>query len=284
MLWFAIPFLNAFGTLLGLGATLIIEKAVNPKFMNGGLPVMAIIFALLFSLSAARCMINFLKEKLIINFAGKLDGSLYRELTMPLERTMLNTRLLARRFTEKIRDVQRIHQAASLLIGGILCDGLLLLAMLISLYLYFPVLVLPEALVVVFLLFLADRQLPWMLITYQSGDKPAPQLKLAGSTEHTREEAIAHGIESNAGFSRKAMLLSAQANRLNLYFDAITSINLIMVLAYGLIQLQGSTASYQEFILGIVLCYVIVGTGTKICNQLFLVAHGAGILGKSYRS
>jgi ABC-type bacteriocin/lantibiotic exporter with double-glycine peptidase domain len=281
ILWFAIPMLNAFGTLLGLGATLVIEKAVSPAFLDGQMSVLILIFTLLFSLSAAKCLINYFKERLIINFAGKLDSNLYTEFTSSIERSLFNPRLLTRKFSETIKDVQRIHQAASILIGGILCDGLIVLIMLAGLYFYFPALVLPELAIIMILLGLTDKQLPFMLINYQSSQFSLLQTSTQTHQEpQNRNQLIASAMEANSAFSKKSSRLSANANKLNLYFDAISSANIILVLAYTIGQLRSSTASYQEFIFGIILCYGVIATATKICNQLFLVAHGADMLGR----
>jgi ATP-binding cassette subfamily B protein len=280
VLWFAVPLLNAFGTLLGLGATLIIEKSVSQQFLEAGLTLMILIFVLLFSLSAARCMINYIKERLIINFAGKLDRSLFLEFSEPLERSLFNSRQLVRRFGDTIKDVQRIHQAASMLIGGILCDIVMVVIMLCALYFYFPELILPESGIVIVLLWLTDKQLPFMLVNYQSGqntDLLSPATRIAGEQDH-RKNMLKNGIEANDGFSRKSTTLSINANRLNLYFEAISSLNVIVVLAFTMIQLKNGNASYQEFLFGIILSYAIIGSATKICNQLFLVAHGTMML------
>jgi|GEM_PF-5061808 len=285
ILWFAIPLLNAFGTLLGLGATLIIEKAVTQQFLNGGTGILIIIFTLLFSLSAAKCLVNFLKERMIINFAGKLDAVLYREFTASMGTTIFNGRVLTRRFTETIKDVQRVHQSASILIGGILCDGVIILVMLLGLYFYFPALVAPEAAVILVLLLLTDRQLPFMLINYQSAHHaiiPA-STQIPGNPPEV-EQLIGSGIAANAVYSRISLKLSVNANKLNLYFDALSSVNIILVLAYTIGQLRSGAASYQEFIFGIILCYGIVATATKICNQLFLVAQGAQMLRRHIRN
>jgi hypothetical protein len=227
-------------------------------------------------------VINYIKERLIINFAGKLDSLLYLEFIPSFERSLFNSRLLTRRFTETIKDVQRVHQSASILIGGILCDGLMIVVMLICLYFYFPALILPESIIIIILIWLTDRQLPFMLVNYQSAQKaiiPA-YVETAQDKSFERERLVNSGIEANSAFSRKSQRLSANANRLNFYFDGISSINIILVLAYTIGQLRSSAASYQEFIFGIILCYATVAAATKICNQLFLVAHGAEMLGR----
>jgi ABC-type bacteriocin/lantibiotic exporter with double-glycine peptidase domain len=282
VLWLAIPFLNTFATLLGFGATLVIEKAVSPQFLNGELNLMVLIFILLLSLSAAKCGINFIKQRLIINFAGKLDTLLYVDIISSLEQSLFNTRLLTRKFSEAIKDVQRIHQSASMLIGGIFCDGFMMLIMFICLYFYFPVLIFPEAGVVCILLWLTDYRLPFMLINYKSTQAVERLISHDGAENNLSERThlMNSGIMANSVFSRKSQRLSAMANRLNFYFEAITSGNLLLILAYAISQLRMSSASYQEFLFGLILCYGIVATATKICNQLFLVANGVEILSR----
>jgi hypothetical protein len=120
-----------------------------------------------------------------------------------------------------------------------------------------------------------------MLINYQSSQfSPVPVDAQVQRGPEDRGQLIASAREANSAFSKKAFRLSVNANKLNLYFDAISSINMILVLAYTIGQLRSSSASYQEFILGIILCYGAKATATKICNQLFLVAHGADMLGR----
>ena len=282
ILWIAIPLLNAFGTLLGLGATLVIEKAVSPQFLDSEQTLMIMIFILLFSLSLAKCVINYIKERLIINFASKLDSLLYLEFVSSFRRSLFNPRLLSRKFMESIKDVQRIHQSASILIGGILCDSLMVCIMLTVLYFYFPLLIFPETGMIIIMIWLMDRQLPFMLVNYRSAqNRIFPAFKTdPADYSFNREELIRSGFDANSAFSRKSRRLSIKANRLNFYCDTISSVNFLLVLAYGIGELRQSVVSYQEFIFGIVLCYGIAAITTKICNQMFLVAYGTEILSR----
>ncbi|HTI58998.1 cysteine peptidase family C39 domain-containing protein [Mucilaginibacter sp.] len=284
IIWFAVPLLNVFGSLLGLGATLVVEKAITPQFLNAQSGFIALVFVLLACLSLAKCAVGFVKERLVINFASRLDASLYLELIAPSERLMQVNGLLLKRFSETIRDVQRIHQSVSMLVGGVLSDGLMLVIILVCIYLYFPVLVVLEIFVVAGLVTLTDRQLPFMLVNFCSTLAPAfPANLMATSHGAERESIIAGGIEANAAFSRKSFRVSVTANKLSLYFDAIASLNLIIVLAYTISRLRTSAASYPEFIFGVILCFAFVNIATKICNSLFLVAQGAERLGRRPR-
>lgn len=274
ILWFSVPLLNVCASMLGLGATIVIEKAVSQPFLNGSRDFMVVVFLLLSSLSAAKCGIGYIRQQLVIQFTGKLDLLLYQCLTAHFGPSIFETKLLVRRYFETIKDVQRVHQSVSVLIGGVLSDGLMLLVMIVTLYFYFPLLVILEISVVTLLVFLTDRQLPFMLINYRS---PQPALD---SSETKPEHLESFGMEANAALSHRALQLSANANKLSFYFDAISSLNILLVLGYALNQLQFSVVSYQEFIFGIILCYAVVAIASKICNQLFLVAQGAERLGR----
>ena len=281
IIWFAVPLLNVFGSLLGLGATLVVEEAVNPQFLNGESGFMALVFILLACLSVAKCAVSYVKERLVISVASRLDASLYLEFIAPFERFLQMNGLLMKRFSESIRDVQRVHQSVSMLVGGVLSDGLMLLIILVCLYFYFSVLVVLEIMVIIALVVLTDRQLPFMLVNYRSALMPViPGNFRANDQPSERESIIAGGIEVNAAYSRKSFRVSVNANKLSLYFDAIASLNLIIALAYTISCLRTSAASYTEFIFGIILCFATVNIATKICNSLFLVAQGAERLGR----
>lgn len=281
ILWFAVPLLNVCGSLLGLGATLVVEKAVSPDFLNGKMGFLVLVFILLSVLFIAKSGISYVKESLVINFASGMDASLYLEFIKPLDRSPLSSGLLAKRFSEAIKDVQRIHQSVSMLVGGVLSDGLMVIILLACLYFYFPVLVLIEAVVIITLLLLTNRQLPFLMITSGSST-PAFFSRMPatdGDGAIKPEQFVAESIEANAAISRKSFRVSARANKLNLHFEAIASLNLVIVLAYCISVLRANGASYPEFIFGVILCFAMINLVTKICNQLFLVAQGAGMLG-----
>jgi ABC-type bacteriocin/lantibiotic exporter with double-glycine peptidase domain len=281
ILWFAVPLLNVCGSLLGLGATLVVEKAISPEFLNGKLGFLTLVFVLLSMLSIARCALSYVKERLVINFASGLDATLYLDFIRQLDRSPFSSGFLAKRFSEAIKDVQRIHQSVSMLVGGVLSDALMVMILLVCIYYYFPLLVLVEAIVIITLLLLTNRQLPFLLVT--SGSVTLPSFtplqtdKPDGASEP--EQLVAASIEANAAISRKSFRVSSRANKLNLYFEAIASFNIVIVLGYCISALRSSGASYPEFIFGVILCFATINLVTKICNQLFLVAQGAGMLG-----
>ena len=215
------------------------------------------------------------------SFASRLDATLYLEFIAPFNRFLPGGGLLSKRFSETIRDVQRVHQSVSMLVGGVLSDGLMLVVVLVCLYFYFPVLVILEISIIAVLVFLTDRQLPFMLVNARSGVVPnLTGVETGSGNGGVRDALIASGMKANAAFSRQSFRLSVNANKLSLYFDAIASLNLIIVLAYTISRLRMSVASYPEFIFGIILCFATVNLSTKICNSLFLVAQGAEQLGR----
>lgn len=280
ILWIAIPMLNTFASTIGLGATLIIEKAVNPGFVDSGWHLMTLIFGLLLFLSLAKGGIGFIKERLMVNFSGKLDNVLFLQWTAPFQRSVCGTNFLKRHYAEAIKDVQRVHQSVSVLIGGLLSDALMLAILLTCLYFYFPLMVLAELTVITLFILLTNRQLPFMMINYRSGLlNPITVSRKPAESEEAELAALAGwGIETNSAFSRKAVTLSSHASKLNFWFDCLSSINILAAIAHMLYQLRLNTASYREFIFGIILCYSVTGLATKICNQLFLVAQGAEML------
>jgi hypothetical protein len=282
ILWFAVPLLSLFGSLVGLGVTLTIEKAVSPQFLNGRTAFMIAVFFLLFCLALAKCCITYVKERLIIKFAGDLDLLLYEELISPFERLLPNTRFLMKRFAETAKDVQRIHQSVAILVGGVLSDGLMVLIMLGCLYLYFPVLVALEFIVIILLVVLTNRQLSFMLVNNRSSVTVfSMRVHLPGKGDIIEPKRVfAESIDENAALARKSQRLSANANKLNFRFELTTAVNLVLVLAYTIREMRVSSASYQEFIFAIILCYASISMATKICNQLFLVAQGAEMLGQ----
>jgi hypothetical protein len=259
--------------------------AMIPQFLNSKFDFMVAVFVLLLCLSLAKCGITYIKERLIIKFASKLDLSLYQDLIDPLQSLFPDTSLLTKRFAEAAKSVQRVHQSVAILVGGILSDGLMVVIMLICLYLYFPGLVLQEVVVMGVLLLLTNRQLPLMLVNNDSrGALSFLRLSLAGPDGRLEpNQVFSESIDENAALARKSLMLSTSANKLNFRFELTTSVNLIMVLAYGISKLRASSVSYQEFIFGIILCYAIIAMAAKICNQLFLVAQGAQLLGQHCR-
>ena len=79
-------------------------------------------------------------------------------------------------------------------------------------------------------------------------------------------------------FAGKTRSISAILNRINLLFDAIGTINIILVLVFSICKLQASLISYEQFLMTLILCYGMGMLIAKVCNQLFIIAQAADML------
>jgi ATP-binding cassette, subfamily C, bacteriocin exporter len=283
MLWLSVPLLNIIAALLGLAVSLVIQKALEPGFLNGKPGFFVVLFALLVLLSAVKCALNYLRQWMIISLGSKMDSTLSLRFLSDLYQAFKPTGLhFTRYYLKTIADIQKIQQAAALLVGVVFSDGLLIMIMFGCLWFYQPLLVFFQVATFLAMVLMIDKYLPLLLIHYDNSQlAPVNSVdQLAhlngGSGEEIDYRSFAENYSRiNDGFAKKSKSLSVVVNRINLSFDIIGTINMIAVVIFTICQLQLHLISYESFLMAIVLCYGMVMLMTKICNQLLTIAQGA---------
>ncbi|MDB5143386.1 MAG: lagD 1 [Mucilaginibacter sp.] len=285
VLWFAVPFLNVVAAMLGLAVSLIIQKAVEPGFLSSKQGFFVLLFILLALVSIAKCAINYLRQWMMIKLGARMDSKLSSMFLGNLHQSYINSNNYRSRFYFKaISEIQKIHQATAVLVGIVFSDGLLVMVMFGCLYFYQPAFVLLEIASFLCMMLVIDKYLPLLLIHYDNGQSQGMLAPVQGDeqrqqTGRLENECFAEKFHQlNELFAKKTSSLSGIANRINLYFDAIGTINIIIVLAFSICKLQAGFISYEQFLMTLILCYGMGMLMAKICNQLFTIAQGADML------
>lgn len=286
ILWWAVPFLNVIAALLGLAVSLIIQKALEPGFLNGKQTFFILLFTLLVLISVAKCSINYLRQWMMISLGSEIDSKLSSMFLNNMYRSFRpSIRYINQYYLKTIAEVQKIHQAVALLIGVVFSDGLIVMIMLGCLFFYQPALVLFEVAVFIAMFIIIDRNLPLLLIHSDNIQVPlirAIDQQIVNPAQSVREMEYesfeANYLRLNEGYSKTAKYLSVMANKINLSFEVISTINIVLVLIFSICKLQAQLISYESFLMIILLCYGMGMLMTKICNQLFNIAQGANML------
>jgi ABC-type bacteriocin/lantibiotic exporter with double-glycine peptidase domain len=288
ILWLSIPFLSIVGAFLGLSVSLIIQKAVEPDFINGRQSFFFLLFILLLIISLARCLLNYFRQRMMISIGLKIDSALSPTFINNAYQSFKSSAKMASHFyMAAIADIQKIHQAIALLIGVAFSDGILVMIMLGALYYYQPFLIIIEFIVLFSMLIVIDWSLPLMVIQFESSQ---PNLQQTDSDTQSGVSGISdyqffsqRFYKLNDDFSTKTKVMSALVNKINLSFDGISAINLIIVLFVSVRSLQSNIISYEGFLMTVLLCYGMMLLMSKICNQLFVIAQGAQRLKQNVR-
>ncbi|MGZ3765583.1 MAG: cysteine peptidase family C39 domain-containing protein, partial [Mucilaginibacter sp.] len=282
--WWSVPFLNVVAALLGLSLSVIIQKALEPGFLNRKQTFFIVLFVLVVLISVARCSINYLRQWMLISMGSKIDSKLTPLFSRYLHHSLRSSiGLVNQYYLKTAAEIQKIHQAAALLIGIVFSDGLLVMAMLAGLLFYQPAFVMLELLVIVAMFITVDRYLPLLLIHSDKMQMPAV------NTTHkqgTRSDQIPGEMECldvtylriNDDYSKTARYLSGITNKINFSFEIISTVNIILILILSICKLQRQFISYESFIMIILLCYGFGTLMAKICSQLFIIAQGADML------
>jgi len=282
VLWLSIPFLNLLAALLGLALSLVIQKAVEPAFINNRQSFFVLLFVLLGLIALAKCLLNYLRQRLMITIGLKIDAKLYSAFYQNTYRSFRSSDKHANHFyLSSAGDVQKIHQAVALLTGVALSDGILVMMMFGVLFFYQPALVILQIAVFIAMLIVIDKFLPIMLIHFnavQPAIGPANNRLWDGREQSQEGECIDFErgyFKLNENLSMKTRDMSRLANKINLSFDAISNISLVVVVIRSVCKLQANQITYEGFLMSILLCYGIGMLMSKICNQLFTIAQGA---------
>lgn len=283
--WIAVPFLNVVAAMLGLAVSLVVQKAVQPGFLESRQGFFVMLFFLLVMISSAKCALNYLRQWMMITLGSKMDAGLGSKFLNKLYRSFglsgnYNYRLCLR----TIAEIQKIHQATAVLIGVVFSDGLLIMVMFGCLYFCQPAFTLLEFGAFLAMFLVIDQYLPLLLIHFDSGYSPGNSIPIPGKTELRSSGALEYAsfaeeyFQLNELFARKTRTLSGIANRINLLFDGIGTLNIILVLLFSISKLQAGLISYEQFLMTLILCYGMTLLMAKICNQLFVIAQGADTL------
>jgi ATP-binding cassette subfamily B protein len=285
IVWVAVPFLNVAAAMLGLAVSLIIQKAVNPGFLDSKRSFFILLFILLVLISVAKCAVNYLREWMMIRFGSKMDSKLSSIFLSNLHDAYISSgNYQARNCFRALGDIQKIHQATAVMIGVVLSDGLLVMVMFSCLYFYHPAYIFLEIATFLAMLLVIDKYLPLLLIHYGTEQSPAILLAIQNNGESKSEDGlafpsfVARCSKLNEMFIHKTRSVSGIANKINLLFEAITTTNIILVLIMSICQLRANLISYEQFLMTLILCYGMGLLMAKICNQLFIIAQAADML------
>lgn len=283
VLWLSVPFLNIVAAILGLSVTLIIQKAIDPAFVNNRRSFFILLFVLLGVISIARCLLNYLRQWLMIAIGMKIDSKLSSAFLEPAYKAFKSSaKLPVHYYMSSATDVQKIHEAVALLIGVVFSDGILVMLLFGGLYYYQPALVILQIAVFIAMLMVVDRFIPLIMIHSDQRQPSLSPLVDGGSTRGSDHLAGAEFerfstayFKLNDDFSRKTKTMSVIVNKINLCFDAIGSVSLVIVLLLSIVRLHAELITYEGFLMSVILCYGMGAMMSRICNQLFTIAQGA---------
>jgi ABC-type bacteriocin/lantibiotic exporter with double-glycine peptidase domain len=278
--WLSIPFLTVVASFLGLAVSFIIQKAVEPGFMSSGPQFFIILFALLLIILFAKCSINYIRQKMLMDVIAKIGERLSLPIKKHAYRSFVSSnKLPAHFYLNSIADIQKINQAVSLLIGVVFSDGILLVAMLAGLWYFQPMLILVQLGAFFGILGVVDHFLPMMMIFFGQARPVAGEgtnrIIRVGNGLATYKSFSRNYLMLNRDFSEKAKAASTLGNKINLSVEGISALNLIIVLYLSLGKLQAAQVSYEGFLMSFLLCYGMSALMGKICTQLFAIAQGA---------
>ena len=285
VLWVAVPLLNLVAAMLGLAVSLIIQKAIEPGFLGSKQSFFVLLFILLGLISIAKCTVNYLRQWMMIMLGSKIDSKLSSVFLNSLHCSFDDSdNYNARICIKTISEIQQIHQATAGLVGVVFSDGLLVMVMFGCLYFYQPAYILLEITAFLAMFLVIDKYLPLLLIHYENGQSPGILATMHSNNRRSAEGAPEYKsfaerfYQLSELFAGKTRSISAILNRINLLFDAIGTINIILVLVFSICKLQASLISYEQFLMTLILCYGMGMLIAKVCNQLFIIAQAADML------
>lgn len=275
-----IPTLSLFIASSSIGLTWILQKGItDSRVLNGN--VILILLILLFVISIFKNLFTFLRQYILINISisvnDQLVGLFLRLLTAKSSAIAHNLEKVVK---TGLVNVQKMQNSISTLIGVMLSDGSLVIALLAAMaYLSLTAAIIQG----IYLLLLSA------IVFFTLPELSYQKERVTGLSSATESLLLIHVNKLNATPSLKAndlpfdihrRSLSAARNlavrfsKQYLLFECIGTTTVIILFIYGLQQMRKGAFGYSSFMLLVIEAYIISTLFPKICAAVHQVAEG----------
>jgi ATP-binding cassette, subfamily C, bacteriocin exporter len=277
-----VPMLTLFAAALGISTSWLIQRGMNSSSLIEG-RMAFILLLLLLLINLGRGIANFLKQFMMVRLNINLNSSL---MDIVLGKIFAAETGRGKNFNIKqiIGDVQKVQAAVSGFIAVICSDGLLILVMLCSSFYYSFFSGLNN---LIFLLIAAIFLLRSNLRSSFSSARLS-HLSRRAESSLVQDNAIRNAINDcnmnehvkgvHQGNYEQVMayseLVALRTGRINMLLELIGTINVCLNFVIGLHGLTANSISYTEFMLVVILSYLIFSLVPKFVPALSALAEG----------
>lgn len=288
-LWLGIPLLSISTGLLGLAVSWVLQKVMDSSLAVSNTDFIVSILILLFMVTLFKCLLGYVRQRILINLNALINeiltNNLFRKLLCGSKQCNQNTS--NKTVASGMADMQKIQNAISIFASVILSDGLIVLAVLSSLFYNQPVIATIDLLYIILIVLFTFKYASEFPLYYTQLQE------MAGNTEdgiikggqnpslyETPESQLAslkiHQSNHNR-YLRMAKFIAVKMSTINLVFECSGAATVVVAISYGLFKLQGEVITYGPVMIMVILSYFIILLMPKICNAIYIIVEGLDV-------
>ncbi|MDT3401263.1 cysteine peptidase family C39 domain-containing protein [Mucilaginibacter terrae] len=289
-LYIIIPALTLCAASFGIAMSWVLQKGImNSYFMKSTVIIPVVILLLLISLF--RSAFAFLRQYLMI----RLNIAVNRKLMSTFIRSLFNERTTVRRditsysLKHLYRDVQKIQNAVSEMIGTVLSEGSLIIVLMSMMTFFLPWTAFVNAVYFLLIGIITANNLDGNSyhIAQLTGLSASTEKLLIKDIGQLRYTGYARGqtfhISNQDLLTKQTQTVAVKVSARTFTNEALGAVNVIIVLVISLWQMQQENIDYPTFMLVVILSYLCSSIVPKICNSVTAIADGINS-GTQYRS
>jgi ATP-binding cassette, subfamily C, bacteriocin exporter len=275
-----IPFLNLCSVALGVAVSWVLQKGLSDPLTEKKNSIIIGVILLLLIITVAKSLFSYVRQRVLIVINNSVNEQLVSGLINKIVCKSPQFPLV-KSVRKSMSEVQRIQNALSAFVATLLSDGSLILLMLSASFYLLPVAGVINILYLIAISVLTIRSLPGLSFDYSNLNE------LAGATENfmlkeveTISEPVQQGIRANFHKDNHRRYLSfanrvaIHLSKLNLMYECLGAVNIIITLSFSLLRLHLQKIEYSEFMVIVILSYLISTLMPKISNAIFVIADG----------
>lgn len=283
-LFVSIPFLNLCSVSLGIAISWVLQKGINDSLADKKNSLVIGIILLLLIITISRSLFSYIKQRILIILNNSVNERLVRHLiinTVNKNLKLSDDGLISIKYG--LAEIQKIQNALSVFVATLLSDGSLILLLVSASCYTLPLSGLIHIPYLILVIFLTVRSLPQFIFDY------AHLNQLSGITENylAREtqldtdsveittNRIRFHEENHNRYLEFARSIAYRISKMNLLYECLGTLSVILTLCLSLIRLQQQEISYGTFMVLVILSYLVTNLMPKIANALFVIADGA---------
>lgn len=274
---FAITLLGLTIAFLSIPVSWVLQKGLDDSITSGSRRYLLALLILLLLVTLIRCLLTYLRNYILLI----LNTSINKALTLRLI-SVASVDTISLPGSELIKqgllEISKIQHAVSEMSAVVFTDGLLLLTLLAAISETMPLCGIYNIVYMAIAFGINWRRLPYQLIRHSAFEA------LALRAESGLTKSAVHGDSGSITQYMDYLTQLGDIGKKNglhqLIIDIAGSLNVMLIMAYGIVMLKQMALSYPAFMAVVLASYFITILTPRICNSMQVIYDGSIILSR----
>ncbi|MGF7079040.1 cysteine peptidase family C39 domain-containing protein [Mucilaginibacter sp. UYCu711] len=284
--WISIPLLNLCSAFLGIALSWMLQRGIDNSLAEKKTALIISVIVLLLIITVFKSLLTYIKQRILI----KLNKGINEQLIDSIIKSVVNNDEnkfvpgSGKSMKANLADVQKIQNAVSSFASVLLSEGFLVVFIVAGIYYSQMGIGLINTAYLVLVGILTAKRSPELMLqaahlhelslVTESSLTAEVQSSVEAQNAEIRFQQHQKNHKSYLSFARS---LAVKISGFNLLNECIGTVNVIVVLAFCIVQQQLQAISYNSVMAMVILSYFITALMPKICNAFMVITEGAEV-------